>query len=1065
MTEQEVKDYNAFLEQKKQTRIESGFQVEESELNPMLFDFQKYCVRRALQAGKFAMFEDCGLGKTIEQLEWANKVVNHINKPVLILAPLAVVSQTIKEGEKFGYNVNEVIDRDDVFTPNENCIYITNYDNMEHVDAKAFGGIVLDESSILKNFQGKTRTKLIEDFRNTPYKLACTATPSPNDTTEICNHAEFLDVMSRNEMLAMYFVHDGGSTSEWRLKGHATQAFWDFVSTWAVMLNKPSDIGYNDSGYSLPPLNVVQEIVETPKRDNGMLFNTMAVNATDFHKELRETYEIRLNRVVEIVNAHPQENFIIWIGQDNEGKYLRDRLPDAIEVKGSDSKEYKKEKLLGFGRGEFRLLITKLKIAQFGLNYQNCHNQIYASLDFSFESTYQGIRRSYRFGQTEKVNIYLITTDTMQNVKDSFDKKQKAFVSMQASMTEATNRNIKNILSLKKMETTKQYTSDVCDIRLGDCVQLIQTIPDESVGFSIFSPPFAELYTYSDKLEDMGNSKDYNEFFAAFKYLVKELYRVMWSGRNVVVHCMDLPIQKGKEGYIGLRDFSGMILKAFEEVGFVYHSRVTIWKNPVTEMQRTKALGLLHKQVKKDASMNRVGIPDYLMVFRKDGEHLHPVQCNISVDTWQKYASPVWMDIDYGNTLNAQSGRDENDEKHICLAQGTLVLTKRGYVPIENVEIGDETITHMGRWRKIVAKAKTKENAQVVKVNAVGVPNLVCTPTHKLWGREKAFKGRDKHFANEPTWVDAKDTKGMYLNQKLPDVVDSSIAEDEWWVIGRWVADGHIDARGHQFFVSIGDNKLGDFKNHASKFIGHTVHKEDCNCTQIGLVKLSEESRNVLRKCGKGAENKVIPFEILSLDKQPAKSFLDGYLSGDGYNMNGKIYFSSVSRSLLLGISLIVQRVYGKQMAVYAGRGERIKEIDGRMVNCKKEWVGVLSPNYGFSKIDAQGSWKPVKSIDEHENVDVWNIEVEEDHSYTAEGCIVKNCPLQLETIERSIILWSNEGDTVLTPFMGIGSEVYEAVKLNRFGIGFELKDSYFAEAVKNVKNMEQQTKQKGLFD
>lgn len=1002
---------------------------------------------------------------TVQQLEWANKVVNHINKPVLILAPLAVVSQTIKEGEKFGYNVNEVIDRDDVFTPNENCIYITNYDNMEHVDAKAFGGIVLDESSILKNFQGKTRTKLIEDFRNTPYKLACTATPSPNDTTEICNHAEFLDVMSRNEMLAMYFVHDGGSTSKWRLKGHATQAFWDFVSTWAVMLNKPSDIGYNDSGYSLPPLNVVQEIVETPKRDNGMLFNSMAVNATDFHKELRETYEIRLNRVVEIVNAHPQENFIIWIGQDNEGKYLRDRLPDAVEVKGSDSKAYKKEKLLGFGRGEFRLLITKLKIAQFGLNYQNCHNQIYASLDFSFEATYQGIRRSYRFGQTEKVNIYLITTDTMQNVKDSFDKKQKAFVSMQASMTEATNRNIKNILSLKKMETTKQYTSDVCDIRLGDCVQLIQSIPDESIGFSIFSPPFAELYTYSDKLEDMGNSKDYQEFFKAFKFLVKELYRVMWSGRNVAVHCMDLPIQKCKEGYIGLRDFSGMILQAFTEVGFIYHSRVTIWKNPVTEMQRTKALGLLHKQVGKDAAMSRVGIPDYLMVFRKEGEHKHPVHCNISVDTWQKYASPVWMDIDYSNTLNARAGRDENDEKHICLAQGTLILTKRGYVPIENVEIGDETITHMGRWRKIVAKAKTKENAQVVKVNAVGVPNLICTPNHKLWAREGIFVGRDKHFSTSPNWVESKDTKGMYINQKLPDIVDSPITEDEWWVIGRWVADGHIDARGHQFFVSIGDSKFVEFNNHASKFIGHISHNDKCNCTQIGLVNLSDDARNILYKCGKGAENKVIPFEIISLNQQLAKSFLDGYLSGDGCNIDGKIYFSSASRSLLLGISLIVHRVYNKQMAIYAGRGERVKEIQGRLVNCKQEWVGVLSPNYGFSKFDEHGCWKPVKSIDEHENVDVWNIEVEEDHSYTAEGCVVKNCPLQLETIERSIILWSNEGDTVLTPFMGIGSEVYEAVKLKRFGIGFELKDSYFAEAVKNIKSMEMQVKQKGLFD
>ena len=668
MTDEERNKYREFLEQKKQTRVESGFEVKDEDLNPALFPFQKYCVLRALAAGKFALFEDCGLGKTIQQLEWSKKVCEHIDKPVLILAPLAVISQTVKEGEKFGYTVTELSETkydEDLDTG----IYITNYDNMEHIDAYHFGGVVLDESSILKNFQGKTRTALIDEFRNTPYKLACTATPSPNDTTEICNHSEFLDVMNRTEMLAMYFVHDGGSTSDWRLKGHAKQSFWDFVSTWAVMLNKPSDIGFSDEGYILPPLNVVQEIVETPKRDNGMLFNTTAVSATDFHKELRETYQIRLDRVAEIVNAKPDENFIIWIGHDDEGKYLRQLLPDAVEVKGSDSRQFKKEMLLGFGVGKFRILITKLKIAQFGLNYQNCHNQIYASLDFSFEATYQGIRRSYRFGQTEAVNIYLITTDTMQNVKNAFDKKQAAFREMQEAMTESMNRNIKNQLSLQRMEVSNEYKSDYCYVRLGDCVKLIQDVPDESVGFSIFSPPFAELYTYSDKLEDMGNSKDYKEFFTAFKFLVSELYRVMWSGRNVAVHCMDLPIQKGKEGYIGLRDFSGMILQAFEEVGFVYHSRVTIWKNPVTEMQRTKALGLLHKQVKKDSAMSRVGIPDYLMVFRKEGEHEHPVHCDISVDTWQKWASPVWMDIDYSNTLNAQSGRDANDEKHICPLQ------------------------------------------------------------------------------------------------------------------------------------------------------------------------------------------------------------------------------------------------------------------------------------------------------------------------------------------------------------------------------------------------------------
>ena len=668
MTTEQKKEYQEFLDQKKQQRVESGFVVNDEELNPALFPFQKYCVKRALAVGKFALFEDCGLGKTIQQLEWAQKVCEKIDKPVLILAPLAVISQTIKEGEKFGYVVKEIGDMD-YQQDMETGIYITNYDNMEHIEAYHFGGVVLDESSILKNFQGKTRTALIDEFRNTPYKLACTATPSPNDTTEICNHSEFLDVMSRTEMLAMYFVHDGGSTSDWRLKGHAKQMFWDFVSTWAVMLNKPSDIGYDDEGYDLPPLNVVQEIVETPKRDNGMLFNTTAVSATEYHKELRETYQIRLDRVAEMVNARPTENFIIWIGHDDEGKYLRSLLPDAIEVKGSDSKQFKKDMLLGFGRGEFRVLITKLKIAQFGLNYQNCHNQIYASLDFSFEATYQGIRRSYRFGQTEQVNIYLITTDTMQNVKNAFDKKQAAFREMQAAMTLAMNRNIKNQIQLQRMEVKNEYKSDYCHIKLGDCVQLIQEVPDESVGFSIFSPPFAELYTYSDKLEDMGNSKDYNEFFKAFKFLVGELYRVLWPGRNIAVHCMDLPIQKGKEGFIGLRDFSGMILQAFEEVGFIYHSRVTIWKNPVTEMQRTKALGLLHKQGKKDAAMSRVGIPDYLMVFRKEGEHDHPVHCDISVDTWQKWASPVWMDIDYGNTLNAAAGRDSNDEKHICPLQ------------------------------------------------------------------------------------------------------------------------------------------------------------------------------------------------------------------------------------------------------------------------------------------------------------------------------------------------------------------------------------------------------------
>jgi len=650
-------EYTEFLKHKTKSHQLTGFDIEESDLNKNLFPFQKFIVKRALKSGKYAIFADCGLGKTLMQLEWANQVSIQTSKPVLILAPLAVKGQTIQESNKFGISL-EFID-------------IQNYEQLDNIDCSIYGGVVLDESSILKNFEGSTKKLIIENFKNTQYKLACTATPSPNDPMELGNHSEFLDVMGRNEMLAMYFVHDGGETAKWRLKGHAIKLFYQFIGTWAIMLNKPHDIGFEMNGYNLPSLNLIENQIITTKRDNGSLFNDTAISATNFNQELRLTKIERLNEVVKLVNKKPNENFIIWIKQNEEGEMLKKLLPEAIEVKGSDTNEWKENKLLGFANNEFRILITKTKIASFGMNYQNCRNQIFASLDFSFEGLYQAIRRSYRFGQKEQVNIYLITTDTMANVKQAIDTKQKQFEIMQDEMSKAINANLNNqSMSLAdydiESEETKWYK-----IKRGDSCQLIKEIESDSVGFSVFSPPFAELYTYSSHVEDMGNSKDYKEFLTQFDFLIKDLFRILQSGRNVAVHCMDLPIQKGKEGYIGLRDFSGMIIDAFQKVGFVYHSRVTIWKDPVIEMQRTKALGLLHKQVKKDSTMSRVGIPDYVLIFRKDGERNNPVKnTELSVDMWQKYASPVWYDIDYSNTLQGiRDARSDNDEKHICPLQ------------------------------------------------------------------------------------------------------------------------------------------------------------------------------------------------------------------------------------------------------------------------------------------------------------------------------------------------------------------------------------------------------------
>lgn len=497
------KDYLQFLQRKQKTHVNSGFEISEDALNGHLFDFQKFIVKRALKAGKYAIFADCGLGKTLMQLEWARQVFIKTEKPVLILAPLAVAGQTIKEGDKFGINVEKY----DGISP----IQISNYEQLENIDCSIFSGIVLDESSILKNFEGQTKKLIIDSFKDTPYKLACTATPSPNDPMELGNHSEFLDVMGRNEMLAMYFVHDGGETAKWRLKGHAIKLFYQFVGSWAIMLNKPADIGFAMDGYNLPTLNLIEKEIKTKKRDNGLLFNDAIISATNFNQELRLTKIERLDEAAKIVNES-EENFIIWIKQNEEGELLKKLIPEAIEVKGSDSPEYKEKMLLGFANNEFRVLITKTKIAQFGLNYQNCRNQIFASLDFSFEGLYQAIRRSYRFGQKNEVNIFLITTDTMKNVNESINQKQKQFEIMQNEMSNAINENLNGSKMTMANYDINEESNEWYKIKRGDCVQLISELESESVGLSVFSPPFAELYTYSSHVEDMGNSKDYNEF-------------------------------------------------------------------------------------------------------------------------------------------------------------------------------------------------------------------------------------------------------------------------------------------------------------------------------------------------------------------------------------------------------------------------------------------------------------------------------------------------------------------------------------------------------------------------
>jgi DNA modification methylase/superfamily II DNA or RNA helicase len=662
-------NYTEFLQSKVKNIADAGFSISSKQLNKNLFDFEKYIVCEALRKGRYAIFANTGMGKTIMQLEWAYQVVKHTDKPVLILCPLAVSGQTIKEGEKFGIKVERYSGQ------TSKGIYILNYEQLDKIDCTIFIGIVLDESSILKNYTGEYKKLIISTFESTPYKLACTATPAPNDLNEIGNHSEFLNVLDSADMRQRWFMRDE-SINNYRLKRYAKKDFYGWMRSWSIVISNPADIGFDGSKYILPELRYHEKMVITAKRQPDKLFNDISVNATNFNTELRNTKTERLNYAAEIVN-NSDEPFIIWIKQNEEGEYLRNLIPGAIEVTGSEKNETKEQKLLDFADNKFRVLITKSKIAGFGMNFQNCNNQVFASLDFSFEMLYQSVRRSYRFGQSKVVNIYIITTDTMQNVISSIKKKEEQFKELQEEMNKSINgKDYRLKMDYTRRETKNEYFTLIN----GDSVAEIESIQDDSLDFAVFSPPFSNLYTYSDSLRDMGNCVDDKEFFKQYQFLLKKLYRKIKPGRLIAVHTKDLARYKNSAGYTGLYDFTGDNHRAVEKAGFKYHSKITIWTDPVLEMQRTKTQRLLYKQVTGDSTYSGTGLAEYITIFRKwDGNEddwepvMNLTKNNFSLETWQKWASPVWMDIKRTDVLNNREGTDFNDEKHICPLQLSVI--------------------------------------------------------------------------------------------------------------------------------------------------------------------------------------------------------------------------------------------------------------------------------------------------------------------------------------------------------------------------------------------------------
>jgi hypothetical protein len=729
-------NYSDFLETKRITIQPSGFSADS--FNPNSFMFQKDITRWALERGKAAIFSDCGTGKSLMELDWADHVVQKYDKPVLIIAPLAVSKQTVREGQKFGIQAYLAAQQSDVTKP---AIYVTNYEKLHHFDPSVFPGVVPDESSILKSYSGATRNLLVNMFAHTPMKLCATATPAPNDQMENGNHAEFLGILTRTEMLSTFFVHDGGDTSKWRLKGHAEEEYWKWICQWAVMLRQPSDLGYENKAFVLPPLHYHHHVVKSERNLDGFLFPVEAQTLLERRGARRNSLSERVELCASLVNGST-EPWLVWCDLNAEGDALTKLIPGAVQVAGRDRDEDKEDRLLGFAEGRYRVLVSKPSIAGHGLNLQACSNMAFVGLSDSWEQWYQAVRRCWRFGQKNEVNCHVITSEAEGAVVRNIRRKEADAARMAKEMVKhmsVYNTEAVHTGTVRTADTYKTATAkgERWEMRLGDCIELIKDVPTDSVHYSIQSPPFASLYCYSASERDLGNSRTHAEFYEHFSFLVEELYRVLMPGRLLSFHCMNLPTSKERDGVIGISDFRGDLIRMFcgseaatlheakrilqrlerntSEIdaalldaslrsgGFIYHSEVVIWKDPVTAMQRTKALGLLHKQLVKDSCMSRQGIPDYLVTMRKPGENPERVagpltyyagdaaidnskwnpelprpsdETRNSINIWQHYASPVWRDINPSDTLQRESAREQADERHVCPLQ--LQVIERG---------------------------------------------------------------------------------------------------------------------------------------------------------------------------------------------------------------------------------------------------------------------------------------------------------------------------------------------------------------------------------------------------
>ncbi len=935
-------EYQEFLETKQYKHQSFGKDCNVDDIHPMLFDFQKDITAWAVRKGCAALFLDTGLGKTYCQLEW---IRNISDSKSLIVAPLSVSRQTVNMAKDIDLNVLYVRSQNEV---KEDGIYITNYEMIDHFDPSFFDAVVLDESSILKAMAGKTRKKLIDMFCDIPHKLACTATPSPNDQIELGNHAEFLNVCKTNEMLAMFFIHankqhediiygikkrkkmPGKQGQEWRLKNHAKKSFYRWMSSWAISMKKPSDLGYDDKGFDLPALNIEPRFVTVDVTTEGSLFfmglkgvgNRAQVRKSTLDARLEKTMSIILdsrycfgvnlqnhvdektksrvqqgllsrklgegkNTLPELVSCEQgqyrqgsEENippeilhgkqreiqkdsrstrnskskkereicvgcrtsrkdksssqeistiksesqekatiekvqynikrvqsnvgiskspmpdlwdagqreqntfsdcrprssngesegnplhemqsrfravygqsdisnecchipqWVVWCGLDQEQKALEKSFQSErisfSSIYGKLSPEEKQDRLEEWLEGKTSILLTKSRICGFGLNLEVSHNMLFFGMNDSFEQYYQCIRREYRYGQTHPVNVYIILSTLEQEILINVQRKERMAENLHNELIVEVREYERSELRGDKM-VIESIESNIVEgqnfkvINGDSCVEL-PNIPGNSIDLSVYSPPFADLYTYTSLPNDLGNSRGWDEFFDHYSFIIKEVLRVTKTGRISCVHTSDIPAMDIKDGYIGIRDFPGRVIAAHEKGGWIFHGRAIVTKNPQAQAIRTHSKGLLFAQLRKDSTDSRPCLLDHILIFKKEGqseEKVSPVNNGeIDNERWIDWAGGIWTDIRESDVLKYQYARKGDDEKHICPLQlGTIERCIKLYsnpgdtILTPFLGIGSEAYQALKFGRKAIGIELKKTYFDIAVQNLNGIEN------------------------------------------------------------------------------------------------------------------------------------------------------------------------------------------------------------------------------------------------------------------------------------------------------------------------------------------------------